>query len=333
LSGEQEERITKRATEHPEAYQAYLKGRFFWNKRTSEALRSGIEFFNAAFDLDPGFALAYAGIADCYDVLAFYNAVAPREAFPRAKAAAKKALEIDSSLAEARASLAYARHYFDWDWAGAEEEYREALKRNPDYSTTHLFYANYLTTMGRFEEAHAQIRRAQEIEPLSLILSNSIGWIHLYSRRFEEAIASFRKTAELDRRFIPMHFFYGCALEELGRWDEAAAEFEEAIRLSGGGTLYRALLARAHARAGRRTEALAQISQLRDLRAETYVPAYALATVSAALKDPDAAFRELEKAWAEQSHWMSFLRVDPALDPLRADPRFEALAGRMNFPA
>lgn len=333
LSGEPEKGVTRRATENAEAYQAYLKGRFFWNKRTPQALKTGIEFFNSAIDADPGFALAYVGLADCYEALAFYNAVAPREAFPRAKAAAKKALEIDGSLAEPRASLAYARHYFDWDWPGAEEDYLDALERNPAYSTTRLFYANFLTTMGRFEESHEQLDRAREIDPLSLIINNGTGWTYLYAHRFEDAIAAFRKVAELDRGFIPMHFFLGCALEAAGRMDDAAAELGEAVRLSGGGTLYRAVLARIHARAGRRAQVLEELEGLRSLPADTYVSAYAVATVHAASGNRDAAFEELEKAWKERSHWMCFLRVDPAVQALREDPRFDELSARMNFPA
>jgi len=329
LAGGGAQAVGKRPTESPEAYRAYLKGRFFWNKRTPDDLRKGLEFFQAAIEADPAYALAYAGLADCYDVLAFYNSVAPREAFPRAKAAAKKALEIDGTLAEPRASLAYAKHYFDWDFAGAERDYREAIARNPGYSTTHLFFVNFLTTAGRFEEAMEENRQAQAIEPLSLIIANSFGFTHLYARRYDEAVAAFRKVADLDRRFIPMCLFLGCALEGLKRFEDAAREFEEAIRLSEGGTLFRASLARAQAGAGRREEAEKLLGELRSLPAGTYVPAYTLATAEAALGDLDSAFRDLERALEERSHWLTFLPVDPALDPLRQDSRLESVAARV----
>jgi eukaryotic-like serine/threonine-protein kinase len=329
LKGGGVEAVGKRPTENPEAYRAYLKGRFFWNKRTPDGLRKGLEFFQAAIEADPTYALAYAGLADCYDVLAFYNWVAPLEGFPRAKAAARRALEIDSALTEPRASLAYAKHYFDWDFAGAERDYREAIASNPGYSTTHLFFASFLTSRGRFEEAMEEIRRAQEIEPLSLIIANVFGFIHLCARRYAEAVAAFRKVADLDRRFIPMHLFLGCALEGLEQFEDAAREFEEAIRLTDGGTLFRASLARAQARAGRTEETAKALGELRSLPPEIYVPAYALATVEAALGNFDSAFRDLERAREERSHWLTFLRVDPAVDPLRRDSRFEALVGRV----
>jgi serine/threonine protein kinase/tetratricopeptide (TPR) repeat protein len=329
LKGSGVEAVGKRPTENPEAYRAYLKGRFFWNKRTPDGLRKGLEFFQAAIEADPTYALAYAGLADCYDVLGFYNWVAPLEAFPRAKAAARRALEIDSTLTEPRTSLAYAKHYFDWDFAGAERDYREAIARNPGYSTTHGFFANLLTTRGRFEEAMEEVRRAQEIEPLSLIIANSTGFIHLYARRYDEAVAAFRKVADLDRRFIPRHLFLGCAFEGLKRFEDAAREFEEAIRLSEGGTLFRASLARAHAGAGRTEEAAKELRELRSLPPETYVPAFGLATVEAALGNLDSAFRDLERAREERSPWLTFLRVDPAVDPLRRDSRFEALVGQV----
>ena len=326
LAGGGAENIVRGSTENPEAYRAYLKGRFFWNKRTPDSLRKGLEFFEAAIEADPTYALAYAGLADCYDVLAFWNSVAPREAFPRAKAAARKALEIDGTLAEPRASLAYAKHFFDWDVTGAEADYRDAIARNPGYSTTHLFFANLLTATGRFEEAQEENRRAQEIEPLSLIIANSIGLTLLFGRRYDEAVAAFRKVADLDRRFIPMRHFLGCTLEALKKFDDAAREFEEASRLSGGAPLFRAALARAYAEAGRTEEARTTLEELRSLPPDTYVSAYGLASVEAALGRPDKAFHELGRAREERSHWLMFMRVDPALDPLRADPRFEALA-------
>jgi serine/threonine protein kinase/tetratricopeptide (TPR) repeat protein len=332
ISGEDEKRLARRATESAEAYRLYLKGRFYWNKRTADGLRRGIEFFQHAIETDPEYALAYVGLADCHGVLAFYAAVAPRDGFPKAKAAATRALELDPTLAEAHTSLAYARHYFDWDWKGAEEEYRRALAVNAGYSTAHLFYLNLLTTLGRFDEALAEVRAGLEIDPLSLILSSSAGFIRLFARRYDEALPHFLRTLEMDGSFVPAHFYLGSTYEQMGRLDDAARELGDAVRYSGGGLLYVAALARVEAAAGRRGEAERSLAALDSNPDGRYVPSFWVATVHAALGDRDTAFHWLEKAFEERSHGLTFLRVDPALDSLRGDPRFDELVRRLHFP-
>ncbi len=333
LTGEEREGVTRRYTESSEAYHLYLKGRFYWNKRTSEGVRRGIEYFSRAIEADPEYALAYAGLADGYDILGFYTVLPPREAFPKAKAAASRALEIDGSLAEARTSLAYARHYYDWDWAEAEREYRRAIELNPGYPTAHGFYANYLTTMGRQEEALAECQRAQELDPLSLILNTAMGWAHYFARRYDDAIRHIQKALEMDSTFVPAHWFLGNAYVQKRMDREAIEELHRAVEFSAGGTLMMAALAQAHATFGRRSEAEEMISELEALSATKYVSAYYVALIHAALGDPDAAFRRLEKAYEERSHGLTFLAVEPQWDSLRSDPRFADLLRRVGLPA
>ncbi|MGH9364573.1 MAG: protein kinase domain-containing protein [Thermoanaerobaculia bacterium] len=332
LTGEEKEGVTRRYTESSEAYRLYLKGRFYWNKRTSEGVRRGIEYFSRAIEADPEYALAYAGLADGYNILGFYTVLPAREAFPKAKAAASKALEIDGSLAEARASLAYARHYYDWDWAEAEREYRRAIELNPGYPTVHSFYANCLTTMGRHEEALAESGRAQELDPLSLIITTGGGWMYYFARRYDDAMRQIQKALEMDATFVPAHWFLGLAYEQKGMDRDAVEELRKAVEFSGGGTLMMAALAHAHAAFGRRSEAEKMIGELEALSAKKYVSPYYVALIHAALGDPDSAFRCLEKAYEERSHGLTFLKVDPQVDPLRSDPRYQDLLRRVGFP-
>ncbi len=332
LTGEQKERVGRRYTESAEAYRLYLQGRFFWNKRTADGLRRGIEYFRQAIEADPSYALAYVGLADAYDVLGFYTVLAPREAFPKAKAAALRALEIDPELAEARASLAYATHYFDWNWAGAEEEYQRAFALNANYPVTHLWHVNLLATMGRFEEALAESRRAQDLDPLSLIFSLVQSWVYYYARRYDEAIAQIQKSLEMDPTFVVSHWYLGFCYERKGMEQEALSEVQEAVRLSGGDPLYLAALGRVQATFGRTAEAEATLALLDEMGSTRYVSSYYVAAIPAALGDRDRAFARLEKAVEERSHGLTFLLVDPGVDPLRSDPRFDDLLRRVGLP-
>ncbi|MEP6995663.1 MAG: protein kinase [Acidobacteriota bacterium] len=333
LTGEQKERVARRYTESAEAYRLFLQGRFFWNKRTAEGLRRGIEYFRQAIEADPSYALAYAGLADAYDVLGFYTVLAPREAFPKAKAAALRALEIDPDLAEARAPLAYAKHYFDWDWAGAEEEYHRAIALNPNYPIASLWQANLRTTMGRHDEALSDARRAQELDPLSLITSNASGWVYYFARRYDEAIEEIKKTIEMDPAFVVSHWYMSLCYERKGMDRDALAEIQEAIRLSGGSDpLFLATLGRIHATFGRASDAEETLARLDEIAATRYVSSYYLAAIPAALGQLDRAFAQLEKALEERSHGLTFLLVDPGVDPLRSDPRFDALIRRVGLP-
>jgi eukaryotic-like serine/threonine-protein kinase len=333
LTAPEEAKLRRARVVNPDAYEAYLRGRHVWNRRSEDDLRRGIELFNRAVELDPLYPLAHVGIADSYNLLGYHEVLAPREAFPRAKAAARRALELDDSLGEARISLAYGLHYYDWDWEGAEREYLKGIERNEGYAQGHLWYANLLVSTGRFEEAERQMRRALELDPLSLINNLSLCWIHFYSRQFDQAVEECRKTLEMDRTFMVGYWWLGLNLALGGRTDEALRALEQAAALSGNAPMILAGLALAQARAGQGETARAAAATLEGLASRRYVSPYDVAFVRAALGEGDAAMAGLEKAYEERSHLMTHLRADPRLDPLRQDPRFADLLRRMKFPA
>ncbi|MGH9934631.1 MAG: winged helix-turn-helix domain-containing protein, partial [Blastocatellia bacterium] len=260
LSGEEERRLAKRQTANAEAYRLYLKGRYFWNKRTEAGLRKGIEYFQQALEIDPHYALAWAGIADSY--LLGANTQTPREAMPKAKAAALRALELDDTLAEAHASLARIRMFFDWDWAGAESEFTRALELNPNYTTARQWFANYLIAMGRAPEAIAQINLAQELDPLSLIINTARGWIYYFARQYDQALEQYQRVLEMDSSFVMAQREIGMIYERKGMYAEAIAATHQAISLSGENAIVLCLLGRFYAAAGQRDEAEQVIARL-----------------------------------------------------------------------
>jgi Tfp pilus assembly protein PilF len=278
---------------------------------------------------DPAYPLAYAGLADTYSLLANYFFLPPQEAFPRAKAAAMKALEIDDTLAEAHTSLAFARHHYDWDWSGAEGEYKRALELNPGYATAHQWYAEYLTTVGRHEEAIAEIRRAQELDPLSLVIDSNVGRLLYYAHRYDQAIDELQNTLKLDPNYFWAHVFLGMAFEQKGMYAEAMAEAQKVVALGGGGP--NVVLARAYAASGRADDARQMLKALQQRYGED-VESYSMGGIHAALGEKDEAFTWLEKAFDENSFFLVFLKTEPWFDPLRTDPRFADLLGRLSFP-
>jgi TolB-like protein/Tfp pilus assembly protein PilF len=332
LTGPQKRRLIKRHTEDAAAYQAYLKGRFYWNKRSEEGLRKGLEFFKLAVEQDPTYALAYDGLADSYNVLGFYSILPPKEAFPRARSAAKKALEIDDTLAEAHASLAYVNLYYDWDWQVAENGFRRAIELNPNYPMAHQFYDNLLTAMGRLEEALAELKRAQELDPLSLIMNAGLGWVSYFARQYDQAIEYLRKALELDSNFELAHLWLGWVYEQKSMFAEAILEFEKAVALSGGRPDIVAALGHAYALSGKRDEAEMVLDRLAGLSKQRYVSAYCLATIYAGLGDKQQTFTWLEQAYADRSHLLVFMKVDPKLDSLRSSSRFKDLVRRVGLP-
>jgi serine/threonine protein kinase/TolB-like protein/Tfp pilus assembly protein PilF len=332
LTPQEQARLARARPVNPEAHEAYLKGRYYWNLRTEEGLKKGIEYFQQAVEKDPGYALAYAGLADSYAVMSGWNLMAPKEGYPRAKAAAFKALEMDETLAEAHVSLGDARYLYDWDWVGAEKEYKRAIELNPGYATAHQWYAEYLSHMGRHNEAIAELKRAQELDPLSLMINAIGGWIFVCARRYDEAIAQCRRTLELNAGFYPAHGNLGRVYEQEKLYDEAISEYQKAIALEAGNPFLAAELARVYAAAGRKTEALKIISNLRQLSKRRYVSPYKVAQIYVALRDFDQACAWLEKAYDERSYDLAGAKVDPTIDPLRSDPRFQDLLRRMNFP-
>ena len=323
--------FAKHYTESNEAYQLYLKGRFQWNKRTEEGLRKAIGHFNQAIEQDPGFALAYAGLADCYVVPA--NRLPPREAMPKAKAAAERALELDETLAEAHASLARVLAAYDWDWAGAEQEYKRAIELNPRYAIARQWYGGYFEARGRHAEAIAERRLAQELDPLSLIINFELGLAFYYARDYDQAIGQFHKTLELDQNFRPARMFLPAAYEQKGMYREAIAEFRKAIPLMGGEhSLAKAGLGHVFAVSGKKSEARTIINELKRLSGQEYVPSTSIALVYAGLGDNDQAFAWLDKGHEERSFQLQWIKIEPRLDGLRSDPRFQDLMRRVGLP-
>ncbi|MFQ5724209.1 MAG: protein kinase, partial [Terriglobia bacterium] len=333
LTPEQEQQVTRRYTENTEAYQLYLRGRYHWNQRTPEGVRRGLEYFEEALQKDPLFALAYAGVADSYAVgNGSYLGLTPQEARPRAKAAVMKALDIDDTLAEAHTTLADGLLYYDWDWEGAEREFRRAIELNPNYATAHQWYAEYLWAMGRHDEAIAQARLAWQSDPLSLIVNTTVGITLYYARRYEQAIDQFHQVLEMDDRFVPARIQLVRAYGQKGMLNEAIAEAQKVMSLTQGAPGGLAELAYAYAVAGKKDEAEKLLNELERLFQAKRVSPTTIALVYAALDDKDQAFAWLEKAYDVRDGGLIWFKEDPRLDPLRDDPRFQDLLRRMNFP-
>lgn len=327
----QKEALGRVPTTSSEAHSAYLKGRYYWNRRTTDSLRKAIEYFEQAVARDPNYAMAYAGLADSQVLLVEYGGLPPKEAMPRAKAAAQKALDIDETLAEGHASLALVEMYYDWDCARAEKEFRQAIALNGNYATAHEWYADCLSAMQRHEEAIAESEQAQVLDPLSLIIHADLGWILFSARQYERAIGQCEKVLEMDPNFWFAHWVLGCCYSKEGRYDQAVAELEEAVALSGKNTMPIASLTQVHVLAGRKAEAALILNTLRQLSKYTYASSYDLVVAYADLDERDQAFTWLEKAYQERSSWLALLAVDPRLDSLRSDPRFQGLFQRIGF--
>jgi TolB-like protein/DNA-binding winged helix-turn-helix (wHTH) protein/Flp pilus assembly protein TadD len=318
----------------PEAYEDYLKGRYFWNKRTEAGLDKSLDYFQRAIRKDPDYSLAYAGLADSYTMLAAgeYAVLSPAEAVPKAKAAAEKALQLDNALAEAHATLGYLIWSFDWDWQRAESEYQQAIALNPSYATAHHWYSIYLVEVGHFDEAVAEIRKAEALDPLSLIIHSDDGWILYNARRYDEAIEQLSKALEFDPTFASTHWTLGLAYGGKGMSQKAIGEFQKAVELSGSGTVYQAALGREYAVTGEREKALEILERLSDQSKHRYVLPDGPAYIYTALGDHDRALELLAQAYSQRTDVMTLLKVEPRLDALRSDPRFMELLRRVSFP-
>jgi DNA-binding winged helix-turn-helix (wHTH) protein/TolB-like protein/Flp pilus assembly protein TadD len=332
LTEAQRSLLTRRDTSDSEAYQLYLRGRFFWNKRSRDGFERGVAYFRQAVEKDPAYALAYSGLADSYLGMAFYHYAAPQAAMPRARVAALRALEIDGSLAEAHASLAHVKSNYEWDWAEAERLSRKAIALEPEYATAHQWYGiHYLAPMGRLEEAIAETRRARQLDPLSAVFNAFVGASLFFARRYDEAIEECRKTVDLHPDFGVAHWYLGRAYLQKRRFPEALAQLQKAVTLSGGSPLMRGSLGVGYALAGDRAAAEATLDELEKLRAGSYASALDLADIQVALGDHERAFRWLEQAASERAFHLIYLKVWPELDPLRSDPRFKALILRLGL--
>jgi DNA-binding winged helix-turn-helix (wHTH) protein/TolB-like protein/Flp pilus assembly protein TadD len=327
LTGEEQRRLTKRYTENVEAYQLYVNGRFYWEKRTEEGLQRAIEYFTEAIEKDPNYALAYAGLADSYALLGVFH-LAPKEAFPKAKEAALNALRIDDRLGEAHAALGHIKVQYEYDWAGAEKEYKRAIDLNPNYANAHLFYSIHLAMMGRFNEALAGANRAQELEPSSLFIYTGVGVSLYYARRYDEAINQLKRVLDMNPNIDLARSVLGHAYLQKGMYEQAIAEFQKRMTPATG--TY-GDLGQAYGLSGRRGEALKEIYELHELSKHRYVAAYNLALIYASLGDKNNALDWLEKAYEDRSTLLIWIRVDPRLDNLRSEPRFKAVIKRMGL--
>ena len=334
LTGSEKTLITKTPTVNPEAYELYLKGRFFWNKRTGADLLKSIDYFKQAVEKDQKYALAYAGLADAYVLLPPYGAASPPESFPQAEAAARKALELDDTLAEAHTSLGQVLLFYDLDFAGSTMEFERALSLDPNYATAHHWYGGGgpLLALGQFDRAIKEGKRAVELDPLSLINNADLGWLYFNARRYNEAEAQARKTLEMDSHFYLAHYYLGEVLQLKGQLTEAIAEYKKAAELDDDPFVL-GLLAQAYAKLGQRDEALKMLGQLQELATRRYVTSYSFALVHIALGEKDKAIDWLERAYRDRAGPdIALIKVDPFLDPLRGHPRFEALVQKIFGP-
>jgi TolB-like protein/DNA-binding winged helix-turn-helix (wHTH) protein/Tfp pilus assembly protein PilF len=334
LTKEDKERLAQKPSVSPEAYEDYLKGRYYWNKRSGDGFEKAIGYFEEATRRDPQYALAYAGLADCYGIIGatIYGSVPSLEAAPKAKAAAIRALEIDPTLAEAETSLATAKFNYDWDWAGAAQGFKKAMQLDPTYATAYQRYSLYLSAMGKFDDSFEQIRKARELEPLSISINASFGWRLYLGREYDRSIAQLRDTLEMDPAYEWAHLTLGQAYEQKGQFGLAIEELQKAVELSHSSPLTISALAHAEALSGNHAAANKLLTQLETLSKTQYVSPFYVAIVYLGLGKNDVAMNWLEKAYDDRSNGLVFLRVEPELDPLRTNPRFVALQSRLNFP-
>jgi TolB-like protein/DNA-binding winged helix-turn-helix (wHTH) protein/Flp pilus assembly protein TadD len=333
LSPREQAALKNKKVVDPEAYEAYLKGRYFWNKRTANGLKTAVAYFNYAIEKDPGYSQAYSGLADSYALMGDwqYGVMAPKDAFPKAKAAAIEALKLDNTLAEAHTSLAFCFDIFDWDWDSAEKEFRQAIDLNPGYATAHHWYAWHLIVLGRNTEAIAEIKRAANLDPLSLIISADVAEILLIARQYDQSIQQSLSTIAMDPSFAVAHYQLGQAYAQKNMFNEAIAELRKATELAGADTPFVANLAYAYAVSGRRIEAMKLLAEVKNRPDRGFSNASEVALIYVGLGEKDQAMTWLERAYEE--HFNPSILVRPAFDPLRSDKRFQDLTRRIGLPS
>jgi adenylate cyclase len=324
--------IGKKSTSDVEAYALYLKGRYHWNLRTKEGLNEAIKYFSSALERDPSFALAYCGLADSFALLALFEFISPHDAFPSARANAEKALKLNSALAEAHTSLGLVSFQHDWNWEEAERNFRRAIELNQNYPPAHQFFGDYLKAMGRFDEALSEMRKAQDLDPLSVSISTGVGHVLYLSRQYDLSIEQYRKALELDPKFVQAHLWFGRPFLQKGMYEEAISELKQAVALSFESTISLAVLGHAYASSGKRNEALEIIDKLKDRSRKQYLPSYWIALIYIGLGEKNDAFVWLERAYQERSSWLVWIAVEPRFDSLRSDPRFSSLLSKMRLP-
>jgi eukaryotic-like serine/threonine-protein kinase len=332
LSGEDEKRLAKRPTSNPEAYQLYLKGRYWAEKLTEEGMRKAIDYLHQAIDLDPNYALAYDGLSYTYAANGDDFLLSPHDSMPKAKAAAQKALDLDEALPEAHVEMAIVRYWYDFDWNAAEKEFRRAIELRPSYGTAHEYYAWFLLTVGRSAEGVEETKRALELDPLSIELNTTVGQNLYEARRYDESIDQLRKTLDMDPNYWLARMFLGMAHEAKGDLAPATVEYVRARQTESSIPWTLAELGHVNGLAGKKGEAQQALKQLQDQSQRGYVPAYNLAEVYIGLGQKEQALASLEKAYADRSMMMTFVKTDFQLDSLRAEPRFHALLDKMGLP-
>ena len=333
LTRAEKKRLVKRHTEDAEAYRLYLQGHHHWNRWTEEGFYKAIGYFQQAIQKDPSYALAYAGVADSYVLLGWNSYLPPKDAFPKGKAAAMAALEIAPDLGEAHTDLATVLWLHDWQWPEAQREFQRSLELNPCYPTANHYYAECLMTMGRNAEALTRMKKSLELDPLSLIINVAIGWAHYHARQYDEAVAQLLRTVELDPNYPMTYWILGLIYRKTGRYDLAISAGEKGVNLSGGSPLMRAALAQTFATAGAVDKAIQIVDELNGLAKQRYVAPHFFAGIYIGLGELDRAIDYLEKSCAEHCHWLIYLHIDPSVDDLRSDPRFQDLLRRVGLPA
>jgi tetratricopeptide (TPR) repeat protein len=332
LTRAEKKQLTKRHTENAEAYRLYLKGRHYWNRWTEEGFHKAIEYFQQAVEKDPSYALAYAGVADSYVLLGWNSYLPPKEAFPKGKVAAMTALRLDPDLAEAHTSFAALLWLHDWQWEEAKTEFKRSLELGPTYATANHWFAEYAMTMGLHGDAMARMQNGQELDPLSIIINVAVGWGFYFARRYDDAIEQLRRTVELDPNYPVTYWILGLLLRKTGCYELAITAGEKAVKLSSGSPLMLAALAYTLGAAGRTKEAVQILDELTKLAKFRYVAPYFFAGIHIGLGDNDRAIECLEKSYEERSHWLIYLHLDPGMDGLRDDSRFQELLRRVGLP-
>ena len=331
LTVAEEKRLAKRYTENAEAYQFYLKARYYWNKRTEESVKKAVSYFHQAIDTDPTYAQGYAGLADSYNILGYYNSLAPLEAYEKAKAAALKALDLDNSLAEPHAALGVVKRDFEWDWSGAEEEFQRAIELNPRYVEAYHWRGTLLSMLGRHEEALCEKSKALAIDPLSVNIRTDLARMFYFCRDYDQSLEQYRVALDLDSNFGLAHLWISHVYEQKGLFDQAISELKTGMRLSGDSPFALGNLGHGYAMAGRLDEARAVLSQLNALSRQRYISPYDIAMVHVGLQENDEAFAWLQKAVEQRSLWLGYLNIEPQLDQLRSDQRFLELLRRVGL--
>jgi DNA-binding winged helix-turn-helix (wHTH) protein/TolB-like protein/TolA-binding protein len=331
LTGTQKEQLSKHYTEDTEAYQSYIEGRYYWNKRTSEGVKKAIGYFEDAIIKDSNYALAYAGLADSYATLRLFQEAAPQDTKAKARSAALKALELDDELAEAHAALGYVKHRYEWDWSGAEREFKRAIELKPEYGTAHQYYGWYLITRGQFDAALEEFKRAQQLDPLSLYVNLTMGAPFYYSRQFDKAVREYKKVIEMDPKFPLAHRWLGKAYLQEGTYEEATTEFQKVIALLGGGDDKAPSLGYIYAVTGRSAAARSVLSGLKKTSEKRYVSPFYTSIIYVGLGEKDHALEWLERAYEVRDPEMVFLNVEPQLDVLRSDARFKGLLAHVGL--